>query len=77
MIAGIAEPSVPGRRRWGRYGAVEIELEFKVTTPVALMVGFVGGLMAGLVLAAGGIGPAVERLRGIGGQAASRFRLPA
>jgi hypothetical protein len=56
---------------------MEIELEFKITTPLALTIGIIAGLAAGVVLAAGGIRPAIERLRGAGEQAVSRLRLPA
>jgi hypothetical protein len=56
---------------------MEFEIEFKITTPVALMLGFVTGLVAGAALAAGGFGEAMERLRGTGERAARRLRLPA
>jgi hypothetical protein len=56
---------------------VEFELEFKITTPVALMLGFLTGLVVGAALAADGLGEAMDRLRGVGDRAVRRLRLPA
>jgi hypothetical protein len=56
---------------------MEFELEFKITTPVALTLGFAAGLVAGAILVAGGLGEARERLRGAGRQVTRRLRFPA
>jgi hypothetical protein len=56
---------------------MEFELEFKITAPLALLLGFVTGLVAGAALAAGGLGEAMDRLRGVGDRAVRRLRLPA